>query len=416
MSLPALILSKIARVGRYIRKRIRYEDEDVVSLRYSLLRPFGPVELCRVRFQPRWYKHLKRYNHAINDLERRLGVTDLVSFPTTLRIGVTNRCNLRCIICGLSREQRRKDVSDMDMDTYTTLAEEVFPWLERVEFNQNGEALLLEQFASMLELADQYGVVSTISTNGMLLDDAWIDRLLSREHLGTLVVSMDGARKKTLEAIRVGARYDTLIDVMRKLSTQRAGRGLDRPTLEIHCALMRSNIEQLAELVQLAGVVGFDRVSCDYVLIDDWMDPDESLVFHKDSATEQMDLASKVARKEGVELWLPPRFDATSPKDRSNCVLPWNFPSIEPDGTVFPCCILWDRESESLGRVEGSFTHVWNLQRFQQLRQSFVDNEPLFEKCRTCNFHKTGYAITDPRYHMTVRAYEKWNDTSSYEG
>ena len=390
---------------------VRKVYDRITTMDGALLRPRFAALLVPYMFlsrrgaragESRRLRALKYFNRELNRTELLLGRETLRSRPVRMRIGVTRRCNLRCWICGVSRRGSRENAAlesagamDIPMEDYRALAEEAFPYLSELEFNQNGEALARPDLMEMLEIADSRGVDITISTNAMLLTDEIMERLMALDNLKCLVVSMDGARPETLEGIRVGADHGKLVRNLQKLAAIR-GRG-KRPELEIHFAAMRSNIEELPELVEMAGKMGLDRVSVSYLYLDTWMPVEESLYFHKELANS---IFHRVEASRGdVEVWLPPRF-GTRPERAGVCELPWNFPAVEPDGDIMPCCMLFGPEY-SMGGAEKGLEPIWNGPRYRELRRSLLRGEPLFDKCRWCGFDPAALDPDDLRTHMT---------------
>jgi radical SAM protein with 4Fe4S-binding SPASM domain len=68
----------------------------------------------------------------------------------------------------------------------------------------------------------------------------------------------------------------------------------------------------------------------------------------------------------------------------------WNYPAINWDGSLSPCC--FDNENLfDLGNVfESSFKKVWNNEKFISLRKKLLRDKSLIPMCAKCsvNFYE----------------------------
>lgn len=139
----------------------------------------------------------------------------LVPPPLAINMGLTNKCNLRCEICG---SQKYLDVTGiprrhMDYAVFQKVAETLFPFLYEVELNSQGDPLLYPRIEDVLSTIAKHGCEFKIQHNGTLLRDKILDILLG--HYGTLMLSMDA----------VGPRFDK---VRRGGVWEKAQPGLER--------------------------------------------------------------------------------------------------------------------------------------------------------------------------------------------
>lgn len=109
--------------------------------------------------------------------------------PAVLQLHPSRACNLRCLHCYSSSapsERQEQDISLLAraIGDATTLG-------YRVVSISGGEPLLYSELPSLLNEARRRGMQTTITTNGMLLDDRHIQLLLGKVDL--LAISLDGA-------------------------------------------------------------------------------------------------------------------------------------------------------------------------------------------------------------------------------
>jgi MoaA/NifB/PqqE/SkfB family radical SAM enzyme len=144
------------------------------------------------------------------------------------------------------------------------------------------EPLTSPHFTQILERASQHGVPELgFYTNGLLMKERIVEAIL--EHGVTIVaVSVDGATKRTFEAIRRGADFAVLLRNIRRLATRRAALGRVLPRIRFGIVMMRSNIEELEEIVTLAWRMGAEEVNFFHMVAYDGLGMErESLVHHK---------------------------------------------------------------------------------------------------------------------------------------
>jgi MoaA/NifB/PqqE/SkfB family radical SAM enzyme len=118
--------------------------------------------------------------------------------PFFCNLGLTNKCNLRCEICGSQKHLDATGVlrRHMDIGRVEAVARTLFPVVGEVELNSQGDPLLHPQIERVLELVAEYRCDVKVQTNGTLFTDRVIE-LLSRQP-GTVMLSLDA----------VGPRFD----------------------------------------------------------------------------------------------------------------------------------------------------------------------------------------------------------------
>src|SRR5947207_2111751 len=124
--------------------------------------------------------------------------------PYQCNLGLTNKCNLRCEICGSQKFLDATGVRRRHMDraTFEAVAETVFPVLMAVELNSQGDPLLHPDIAIVLQRIKEHLCDLKVQTNGTLFSDNLISLLV--EHHGTVMLSLDAVGPKFDEVRRGG--------------------------------------------------------------------------------------------------------------------------------------------------------------------------------------------------------------------
>jgi radical SAM protein with 4Fe4S-binding SPASM domain len=134
--------------------------------------------------------------------------------PRRLRIEVASACNLRCQHCPTGTNYRGTERRVMSMTTFEEILEQMqdMPILREVVLYLSGEPLLNKNLPVMCRrIKDETPVTQVLfNTNAMLLTEEWCHELA---HAGVdkIHISIDGRSPEENDLIRVGARYQTIV-------------------------------------------------------------------------------------------------------------------------------------------------------------------------------------------------------------
>lgn len=284
----------------------------------------------------------------------------------------------------------------MPLKLFERLAREVFPWTESLALSCGAEPLMHKEFPAFLEILRRHPVpVSSFMTNGTLLDRDMIEAIIF-SGITFLGISMDGATEETYEAIRQGARLKRVVENIEFLQDMKAFYHSPTPRLEINFVLMKSNIEELPEMVALAKDLGTEHLNCVHLTPYKGLGmAEESLYYHKDLANKYLREARIMAMRKGLYLTSPPDFgEGPKPQvSRLKCTYPWHWAIIQPQGGIFPCG--WWYEDRPFGLLPTqTFKDVWYGEAFKRLRESLRCGA-LEERCQKCPTAGAGN-IDDP--------------------
>lgn len=136
----------------------------------------------------------------------------------------TARCNLRCTMC-FRHQWIDEEQGTMDADTIRSLLDTLRdPAVETVLFGGMGEPLVHPQTIHMIGTLAAMGKRVELLTNGTLLTEETLDRLL-QGGLHMLWVSMDGFTREAYGAMRLGSRFDQICANLAEFDRRRSGTG-----------------------------------------------------------------------------------------------------------------------------------------------------------------------------------------------
>lgn len=179
---------------------------------------------------------------------------DEVQPPFCCNIGLTNKCNLRCEICGSQKETgvRRRH---MELKTFEAVAETLFPLLVTVELNSQGDPLLYPYIETVLERIHAHGCEIKVQTNGTLFTDRILPLLLAQ--YGTVMLSLDAVGPK-FDEVRSGGIWAKAEPGLQRLL---ASRDPSRLSVGIYPTLTERTIGEALNVVRWAAEQRADQVS-----------------------------------------------------------------------------------------------------------------------------------------------------------
>jgi len=296
--------------------------------------------------------------------------------PVNITWEMTRRCNLRCTHClsdaGPAWENELTTEECRDL---------VDQWRALRVFQINiggGEPFVRQDFPGLLDYAQEKGLVTCVSTNGLLIDRALAGRL-SRMRMLYLQVSLDGATAEVNDAIRGRGTYRKVMEALDTLASRRV-------PFSINTVLTRLNFSQLEELTRLAeayeanlrvsrfrpsgrgkgsrGWLGPEKDQLE--IFADWLN-DHAQVRTGDSF---FCLTSEKRRRKGL--------DMCGAAKMTCCVA--------PGGEVYPCAFLQELPFLAGDVRESPFEDIWKrssiFTRFRELDVRSCLGCYRFESCR----------------------------------
>ncbi len=196
-------------------------------------------ELKHPRCRPETAKINFSVTNRILNSQERFNSLYCFSCPLYLQIELTNKCNLKCIQCGVIKRKEATLPVSIFQKLWKTL-----PYLEGIAW-LGGEVFLVDYFLDLLKtIGSEFPHIShTIYTNGLLIDQK-IASVLSDVTNLQLKFSVDSVVKETYEQIRSTGKFEMLLNNLSTINEVYKQKG-KRPHLGINVIVMKKNIEQL---------------------------------------------------------------------------------------------------------------------------------------------------------------------------
>lgn len=208
------------------------------------------------------HRHVVRQhaNSVLNLRELLAGKVVLDSTPPKLGIDMTGSCNVKppCVYCAWDFNKALEGANvnaPFNLDTLADYGAFFDNSLELVNCSI-GEPFMMRNVDELLDAFGSRRKVLELTTNGQILTDVNISKLLGRNvHL---YVSLDAATPETYAKLRNDA-FGKLLDNVRRLVAAKGGRGR-LPLVYLVFMPMRANVHEVDAFVRLAAELGADRL------------------------------------------------------------------------------------------------------------------------------------------------------------
>ncbi|MBN2459960.1 radical SAM protein [Candidatus Woesearchaeota archaeon] len=279
-------------------------------------------------------------------------------FPMHMDLEASSFCNLSCPFCARTIRVKKgtwRENKHFDLGLFKKIIDEgAREGLCAINLNNYGEPLLNPHIVEMVAYAKSKGILDVFfHTNGVLLSRKMSKRLIAAG-LDRIVISFDTPYKEKYEQLRVGARYEQVLDNIKGLFDE-------RKKLKSITPLIRINMIQFPDLTEkeMGDMKKNFLPICDSIgllALDDYLK------------------TTDVEFKEGY-------------KSKFICAQIISRLTIFENGDVMPCCMDIDGELK-LGNAKTSLLKdLWNSKKLKGLRDSHFKGE--FYKvlaCRRCEW------------------------------
>ena len=314
--------------------------------------------------------------------------------PRYVKIKLTWRCNLRCVMCNVWR-QRRKSL--LSLPVMQALADELASLGTTKVHLTGGEVLLHPEIFEIIAALAQRGLQVNLTSNGTLLSEEYAVRLVE-SGVQNVSVSLDGASPPVHDAMRGKGNWKR---------TPRGGRNLNRAArrayrklhIRVNTVVSRTNYLYTAGLPMLVHGAGADRLTL--IPVDD---QGERLHLNKERILEYNQRIAPALAGQALALGLFQAEEQAYPfgrtmeeivwskqggyarglYQRQPCYMPWLHALITPQGQVHPCCML--RSLPPIGDFiqAGSFRRVWMGSLYQDFRGDMLGGSRP-DLCQACD-------------------------------
>lgn len=192
-------------------------------------------------------------------------VEDNNRIPELIILDVTHRCNLKCNICEIAKDEPGIELAT---DEIKNLIEQSVRWGVKDLALSGGEALLREDIFEILEFTRERKYSIGILTNGILLDNSFIKKLLPylTSRTVSLVVSLDAMSADIHDDIRGSSGcFKRTVEALKMLSDwKKIYPELNFNTISI---ILNENLEELLPLANFLKALDVNSIQFQPLLV-----------------------------------------------------------------------------------------------------------------------------------------------------
>ena len=287
-----------------------------------------------------------RYKYRFFSKEKKVG-----EYPPCLQIEPTSICNFRCIMCYQADKsfsnKSQGFMSNMSLDLYKKVIDEVAGKIEAVTLASRGEPTLNKDFKKMLNYSNEKFLAFKINTNVSMLNEELIHSILST-NIQTIVFSVDAADKATYEKIRVNGKFEKIIK-----------------NLERFAKIRKQHYSKSKHIVKISGV----KIS-----------KDQSIGSMEKQFQEFADVIAFVNYTPWQSSY------ENEPNDLKHaCKELWTRMFVWADGKVNPCDYDYKSLLSKWNAKDTSISEIWNSIEYNNLRSKHLEQKRnTLEPCVRC--------------------------------
>lgn len=272
--------------------------------------------------------------------------------PLYINIEPTNACNLNCLVCSSDGSRKRGFI---DLDFFRNIVDDARDTnVQKIALFLAGEPLLHRDLPTMVEYIAARGMETRVRTNGTLLTQEKSEELLDAG-LDFLGISFDGDNRKDYEHMRVGAKYDEVLENLIKFLEMKKKRGTEKPFVSMQMIKMPGHSDR--------------KIDPDFIGMFEGLPIDEFSPIYPHNWRGEVEIDGEQVKRGSH--YYPCRFL-------------WTALSITWDGKAICCADLNGRYIMG-DATRQSIKELWNDRRIQYhrrlLKQGRYDELPLCAEC-----------------------------------
>lgn len=291
------------------------------------------------------------FNLALIHFQKKIMKNSFImGYPYKLYIDPSSICNLHCPLCpaGQRREGRSRGV--MKFETFKRIIDELSPYLYEISIHNWGEPLVNNDFFRMVRYAHDRKIKTVTSSNLNLLNEEKAEKIV-RSGLDWLTVSIDGASPETYSKYRMGGDFNKVIENIKLIQKKKKELGRKNPIVNWQFLVMRQNeheIEKARKMAKELGIeISFDMMRADFGK--EIMEDDRTRI---KNAMSFLPLNEKYSRYDYKKMQRKIKI--------KTCPFLWTQAAINWNGSVAPCCAVWEEKYDFGNINEQSFKKIWN--------------------------------------------------------
>jgi radical SAM protein with 4Fe4S-binding SPASM domain len=299
-------------------------------------------------------------------------------FPIYVEIGVTNRCNHRCVFCALDWFEKKP----IDIDSGVikrALREMAECGVKSVMFAGEGEPLMHQDICEFVSYARLQGLDVAITTNGVLFSREKLEKTLPS--LSWVRFSVDAGTSQTHKKIHRGGSndFDKVLTNIREAVAIKKRDNL-AVVIGVQFLLIPDNLDDLVHFIDLFKEIGVDNVQ-----IKPYSQHPLSKNQYSIEYSQYQSIEEEIKKFETPEFQVIFRSQTAkrlmTKREYQECYGMPFFTLIEADGSIIPCMMFYKNPEFCYGNLyDNSFASIWAGEKRKRILRQLTKNT--IEHCR----------------------------------
>jgi radical SAM protein with 4Fe4S-binding SPASM domain len=345
-------------------------------------------------------------NYSLTAAQMVAKKSKIIGYPSHIYVDPTNVCNLRCPVCPTGCGIPGRPKGSMPLDRFKRIIDEFGKYLVSIDLFNWGEPLFNKDIYKMIAYAHKHHIVTSVSSNLNYFPGNSAEELVS-SGLDILILSIDGASQESYEKYRIGGNFSNVIENLSALIAKKKQRGSKTPYIFWQFLVMRQNEHEIETAKEMAIRLGVDQISFDHAYLPvatreeamrwlpkdpkhhrynldelekTWTSQEAQHQQKVPAQQEQDDLPCTEGSADEEQRQVSPAQPAqniprTDLRRRKDCFWLYNQTAINWDGSVSPCCAIYDPATDFGFLSEEPFKKIWNNEKYRAARKFSVTGE-----------------------------------------
>lgn len=301
--------------------------------------------------------------------------------PYVLGVDTGNICNLHCPLCPTGLDSKTVKRGMLKFETFKKIVDKIGTQLKELNLFNWGEPFLNKDLVKIIDYARRNNkhIRITTSTNLNYLTDELAEDIV-KSGLDELLVSFDAATAQTYAHYRKGGDFNLLVDNLRKLMETKKRFPESRLKITLNYLVFKHNEHEMEKAKELAQSLGLD------------------IKFGKMRTEMETEITQPIENSiEKYKEWIPTNKEYSAydtehkkrVKEIKTCKKPWREVELNWDGTITPCCYIYDIEKYGFGNInDNSFMEIWNNKFYIAARKGILGKKTKIATiCNICKKH-----------------------------
>jgi MoaA/NifB/PqqE/SkfB family radical SAM enzyme len=263
----------------------------------------------------------------------------------------------------------------MEVDVFKRVVDEAVAFDSRTWLHFMGEPLMHPHIFEMIEYAADRGLgYFGISTNGLLLSDENIDRVLDSP-LQRFEISLDAIDPGLFAVLRPGGSPERIIENAHEFFRRKYARNQNHPITSVSTRIMKQNAAHVREFAEYWNAI---LQPPDFILGIGW---------------------NSWGGHEGLE---QATYEVTGP--RVPCLKLWTTAFVLSDGMVVTCDPMWNGQVPMGNVNESSLQQIWTGDVYTERRRAHLEGR--YEELAVCDNCTDWYRETSEETHRNLSSTE----------